>query len=158
VIAAHSSNEGNGSMNYLRNKHLILAADDNPTDRRILQEAFRDVDTSLEVHFVEDGAQLLEYLRGNGKNSRSPSLVLLDLTMPHIDGRKALAAMKTDPRLRPIPVIVLTGSQEAQDISNVYDEGGTTYLFKPESFEDLVRVITTLCQFWFQTSRLPEPD
>jgi two-component system response regulator len=145
-------------MNYLRSKHLILAADDNPTDRRILQEAFRDVDTSVEVHFVEDGAQLLDYLRGNGKSSRSPSLVLLDLTMPHIDGRKALAAMKTDPRLRPIPVIVLTGSQEAQDISSVYDEGGTTYLFKPESFEDLVRVITTLCQFWFQTSRLPEPD
>jgi two-component system response regulator len=145
-------------MNYLRSKHLILAADDNPTDRRILQEAFRDVDTSVEVHFVEDGVQLLDYLRGNGKSSRSPSLVLLDLTMPHIDGRKALAAMKTDPRLRPIPVIVLTGSQEAQDISSVYDEGGTTYLFKPESFEDLVRVITTLCQFWFQTSRLPEPD
>lgn len=145
-------------MNYCRNKRLILAADDNPTDRRILQEAFRDVDTSLEVHFVEDGAELLEYLRGNGKGTRPPSLVLLDLTMPHIDGRKALVAMKTDPRLRPIPVIVLTGSQEAQDISNVYDQGGATYLFKPESFEGLVQVITTLCQFWFHTSRLPEPD
>jgi two-component system, response regulator len=145
-------------MDYLRNKHLILAADDNPTDRRILQEAFRDVDTSLEIEFVEDGAQLLDYLRGNGKSRRPPSLVLLDLTMPHIDGRKALAAMKTDPRLRPIPVIVLTGSQEANDISSVYDEGGTTYLFKPQSFEALVQVVTTLCQFWFHTSRLPEPD
>jgi two-component system, response regulator len=145
-------------MDYLRNKHLILAADDSPTDRRILQEAFRDVDTSLEVEFVEDGAQLLEYLRGNGSRRRPPSLVLLDLSMPHVDGRKALAAMKTDPRLRLIPVIVLTGSQEANDISSVYDEGGTTYMFKPQSFEGLVQVVATLCQFWFQTSRLPEPD
>jgi two-component system response regulator len=145
-------------MNYGRNKRLILAADDNPQDRRILQEAFQDVDTSLEVHFVEDGAQLLEYLRGNGKERRSPSLVLLDLTMPRVDGRIALQAIKADPRLRPIPVIVLTGSQEAHDISGVYDQGATTYLFKPESFEDLVRVIATLCQFWFHTSRLPEPD
>jgi two-component system response regulator len=145
-------------MNYLRSKHLILAADDNPTDRRILQEAFRDVDTNLEVHFVEDGVQLLDYLRGNGQAARPPSLVLLDLTMPRIDGRTALTAMKTDPRLRPIPVIVLTGSQEAQDISSVYDQGGTTYLFKPQSFEELVKIVATLCQFWFQTSRLPEPD
>ncbi len=145
-------------MDYLRNKHLILAADDSPTDRRILREAFHDVDTSLEVQFVEDGVQLLDYLRGSDKRRKAPSLVLLDLTMPHIDGRGALAAMKTDPRLRPIPVIVLTGSQEAQDISNVYDEGGTTYLFKPQSFDGLVQVVATLCQFWFQTSRLPEPD
>jgi CheY-like chemotaxis protein len=145
-------------MNYCRNKRLILAADDNPRDRRILQEAFRDVDTSLEVHFVEDGAQLLDYLRAKDKERRSPSLVLLDLTMPRVDGRNALMAMKSDPRLRPIPVIVLTGSQEAQDISSVYEHGGTTYMFKPESFEGLVKVIATLCQFWFHTSRLPELD
>ncbi|MEX2301119.1 MAG: response regulator [Bryobacterales bacterium] len=145
-------------MSYFRNRRLILAADDNPTDRRILQEAFRDIDTSLEVRFVEDGAQLLEYLRGTSKEAPSPSLVLLDLTMPHIDGRKALTAMKTDPRLRPIPVIVLTGSQEATDISSVYDHGAATYVFKPQSFEGLVQVLSTVCQFWFHTSRLPEPD
>lgn len=145
-------------MNYFRNRRLILAADDNPTDRRILQEALRDIDNSVEVHFVEDGVQLLEYLQGAGKDVPHPSLVLLDLTMPHIDGRKALATMKTDPRLRPIPVIVLTGSQEANDISSVYDQGGTTYLFKPQSFEALVQTLTVVCQFWFHTARLPEPD
>jgi two-component system response regulator len=145
-------------MSYFRNRRLILAADDNPTDRRILQEAFRDIDTSLEVRFVEDGVQLLDYLRGTSKEAPSPSLVLLDLTMPHIDGRKALTAMKTDPRLRPIPVIVLTGSQEANDISSVYEHGGATYVFKPQSFEGLVQVLSTVCQFWFHTSRLPEPD
>lgn len=145
-------------MSYFRNRRLILAADDNPTDRRILQEAFRDIDTTLEVRFVEDGVQLLDYLRGTSKEAPSPSLVLLDLTMPHIDGRKALTAMKTDPRLRPIPVIVLTGSQEANDISSVYDHGGATYVFKPQSFEGLVQVLSTVCQFWFHTSRLPEPD
>jgi CheY-like chemotaxis protein len=66
--------------------------------------------------------------------------------------------MKTDPRLRPIPVIVLTGSQEANDISDVYEHGGATYVFKPQSFEGLVQVLSTVCQFWFQTARLPEPD
>jgi two-component system response regulator len=145
-------------MIYSRNRRLILAADDNPTDRRILKEAFRDIDTSLEVHFVEDGVQLLDYLRGSGRNVPAPSLVLLDLTMPHVDGRKALSTMKADPRLRPIPVIVLTGSQEANDISSVYDQGGTTYMFKPQSFEGLVQALSIVCQFWFHTSRLPEPD
>jgi two-component system response regulator len=145
-------------MIYSRNRRLILAADDNPTDRRILQEAFHDVDTSLEVHFVEDGVQLLEYLRASGKDAPPPSLVLLDLTMPHVDGRKALSTMKADPRLRPIPVIVLTGSQEAHDISSVYDHGGATYMFKPQSFEGLVQALSIVCQFWFHTSRLPEPD
>jgi two-component system response regulator len=145
-------------MSYFRNRRLILAADDNPTDRRVLQEAFRDIDTTLEVRFVEDGVQLLDYLRDTSKEAPSPSLVLLDLTMPHIDGRKALTAMKTDPRLRPIPVIVLTGSQEANDISSVYEHGGATYVFKPQSFEGLVQVLSTVCQFWFHTSRLPEPD
>jgi CheY-like chemotaxis protein len=101
---------------------------------------------------------LLDYLRGTSKDAPSPSLVLLDLTMPHIDGRKALTAMKTDPRLRPIPVIVLTGSQEANDISSVYDHGGATYVLKPQSFEGLVQVLSTVCQFWFHTSRLPELD
>lgn len=145
-------------MNLFRNRRLILAADDNPTDRRILQEALRDIDTSLEVHFVEDGAQLLEYLQGAGKDVPHPSLVLLDLTMPRVDGRKALSRMKTDPRLRPIPVIVLTGSQEANDISSVYDHGGATYLFKPQNFEELVQALSVVCRFWFHTARLPEPD
>lgn len=145
-------------MNYSRNKGLILAADDNATDRRILQEAFYDVDTSLEVRFVEDGGELLEYLNGSGQQGKRPSLVLLDLTMPGIDGRQALAAIKSDQRLRPIPVIVLTGSQETKDISNVYDHGAATYLVKPTSYEELVQIVSILCRFWFQTSRLPELD
>ena len=143
-----------------RRKHLILAADDNPTDRRILQEAFRDVDGTVDVHFVEDGAELLDYLRQGGQHAatRAPSLVLLDLTMPRIDGKKALEAIKTDPRLRPIPVIVLTGSQELSDICGVYDRGGATYVLKPGNFEDLVRIVGTVCEFWFRTARLPELD
>lgn len=147
-------------MSHFRSRHLILAADDNPSDRRILQEAFNDVDTSLEVRFVEDGAQLLDYLqrRGGHHATRPPSLVLLDLSMPHIDGKQALAAIKTDPRLRPIPVVVLTGSQETQDINNAYEQGAATYLAKPESFEGLVSVIGTLCQFWFGTTSLPERE
>ena len=145
-------------MNYSHNKRLILAADDNATDSRILQEAFQDVDTSLEVRFVEDGGELLEYLSRNSQQTKRPSLVLLDLAMPGVDGRQALAAIKSDQRLRPIPVIVLTGSQEAQDVSYVYDHGGATYLLKPTSYEELVHTVSILCRFWFQTSRLPELD
>jgi CheY-like chemotaxis protein len=123
-------------------------------------ETFQDVDSSVEIRFVENGEQLLAYLSDTGLDAdqRPPHLVLLDLSMPGMDGKQALAAIKTNPRLRLIPVVVLTGSQERHDIAAVYEHAGTSYVAKPVNLDDMARIVSALCQFWFHTCLLPDTD
>ena len=142
------------------NPLIFLMAEDDSDDRLLVKEAFRNNDVINSIHFVEDGVELLEYLRRQGKfnNHAScpiPDVILLDLNMPRKDGREALEEIKTDPQLRHIPVVVLTTSKAEEDILFSYDIGAAGFITKPVTFDGLVETIKGLRQYWMQIVRLP---
>ena len=141
----------------------ILLADDDPDDRQLTKEAFAECHLVNDVHFVEDGEQLMDYLlrRGNYasmKNAPLPGLVLLDLNMPRKDGREALKEIKAHPDLKRIPIVVLTTSKAEEDILRTYDLGVNSYVTKPVTFQSLVDTIKVLGKYWFEIVELPPAD
>ena len=138
----------------------ILMADDDADDRVLTKEALEDARLVNDLRFVENGEELLEYLRRQGKyappaDAPSPGLILLDLNMPRKDGRTVLKEMKEDPELRSIPVVVLTSSKADEDIYKSYDLGVNSYIVKPVTFEALVDILQTLEKYWFQIVEQP---
>lgn len=139
---------------------IILMADDDADDRLLAEEAMHESRVLNELHFVEDGVQLLSYLRGeNFYFDRAlypmPGLILLDLNMPKMDGREALAEIKADPRLRRIPVVILTTSKAEADMVRGYDLGAASYITKPVTFDALVELMRTLGKYWVEFVELP---
>jgi CheY-like chemotaxis protein len=140
----------------------ILMADDDADDRRLTRDALEESRLANDLRFVENGEELLDYLRHQGKYANTeeaprPGLILLDLNMPRKDGRTALKEMKADPDLRQIPVTVLTTSKADEDIFRSYDLGVNSYIVKPVTFEALVDILQTLEKYWFEIVELP-PD
>jgi CheY-like chemotaxis protein len=138
----------------------ILLADDDPDDRLLAQEALEENRLANDLHMVEDGEELLDYLYQRGKytdpaSSPRPGLILLDLNMPRMDGREALRIVKNDPDLRQIPVVVLTTSKAEEDIYRTYNLGVNSFVSKPVSFEGLVEVTRALRRYWFEIVELP---
>ncbi len=135
----------------------ILVAEDDPDDQLLIQEAFRKVNLSNSLIVANDGVELMEYLdqhRGVG-DARRPDLVLLDLNMPRMDGREALATIKADPDLRSVPVVVLTTSCDEGDILNAYALGANSYIRKPVTFTELVEIVQHIKSYWFELVDLP---
>ena len=148
-------------MNKLRKTVPILIADDDQEDREMIIEALKESHLLNSLHCVNDGVDLLDYLHhrgrfGDQKLNPLPSLILLDLNMPRMDGREALREIKNDPNLRQIPVIVLTTSQTEEDIFKTYDLGVNSFITKPVAFDSLVEIMKTLGQYWFDIVQLPE--
>lgn len=145
------------------NKHgkpiTILMADDDEDDRRLTREALLEGRLANDLRFVENGEELMEYLRRQGKFAGTevprPGLILLDLNMPRKDGRTVLKEIKGDPELRQIPVVVLTTSQADEDIYRSYDLGVNSYIVKPVTFDALVDILQTLEKYWFEIVELP---
>lgn len=137
----------------------ILIAEDDADDRLLAQEALNESRLVNEVHFVEDGEELLDYLRHRGKYATEaaprPGVILLDLNMPRKDGREALIELKKDKDLRRIPVVVMTTSKAEEDILRSYDLGVNSFIIKPVTFEGLVEVMRTLGHYWFEIVELP---
>lgn len=138
----------------------ILLADDDADDRILTIRALKQHRLANNIHEVEDGEELMRYLRREGKFSDPevsprPGLILLDLNMPRKDGREALEEIKGDPSLRSIPVIVLTTSEAEQDILRSYDLGVNAFVTKPVTFDELARAIRVITDFWFELVRLP---
>ncbi|MHA3771695.1 response regulator [Verrucomicrobiota bacterium sgz303538] len=137
----------------------ILMADDDADDRQLTKEALEEGRLINDVRFVENGEELLEYLRREGKYATSdsprPGLILLDLNMPRKDGRAVLAELKNDPEFRTIPVVVLTTSKADEDVYRSYDLGVNSYIVKPVTFEALVDILQTLEKYWFEIVELP---
>lgn len=147
-------------MNQKKNSVVILMADDDEDDRLMAKEAFAEVKLINHFHTVENGEELMDYLRRNGKYadpavSPRPGLILLDLNMPRKDGRQALAEIKADPSLRQIPIVVLTTSKAEEDILRSYDLGVNSFIAKPVTFEQLVVIMKTLTKYWFEIVELP---
>ena len=140
----------------------ILMADDDADDRQLTREAFEDARLINDIRFVENGEELLDYLRRQGKyappvEAPRPGLILLDLNMPRKDGRAVLKDIKQDPHLRTIPVVVLTTSKSDEDVYRSYDLGVNSYIVKPVTFEALVDILQTLEKYWFEIVELPQP-
>ncbi|QJR82312.1 response regulator [Alteromonas pelagimontana] len=138
----------------------ILMADDDEDDRLLTIDALKESRVLNNLYCVEDGVELLEYLRREGKysdpkDSPRPSLILLDLNMPRKDGREALQEIKADPALRSIPVVILTTSKEEEDMLRGYDLGCASYITKPVNFEGLVDLMRALGRYWIEFVELP---
>lgn len=139
---------------------VILYAEDDEEDRMLMKDALEESRLTNELHMVEDGEEMMEYLCRSGKyselnNMPLPGLILLDLNMPRKDGREALKEIKGHPHLRRIPVVVLTTSKAEEDILRTYDLGVSGFIVKPVTFESLVDVIKTLGKYWFEIVELP---
>lgn len=149
-------------MNYKQKQFTILIANDDEDTRFLVQEALREVRLAIRSEFVENGEQVLDYLyrRGEyaGSNWDRPDLILLDLNMPRLDGREALTLIRSDPDLQQIPVVILTTSHRSGDILLCYRLGANSFISKPVTFEGLVEVMKTLCQYWFEIVALPPLD
>jgi two-component system, response regulator len=143
-----------------RTSITILMADDDADDRLMAQEAFEEARLANELHFVEDGEALMDYLYRRGSYAtrsaaQDPGLILLDLNMPKKDGREALKEIKEDPALRHIPIVVLTTSKAEEDILRTYDLGVSSFITKPVTFTGLVELVQALTRYWFEIVTLP---
>ena len=150
-------------MSHKQKSIVILIADDDAEDRMLVKDALDEGRLKNDIHFVENGEELVDYLHNRGKFSDkdkfpTPGLILLDLNMPKKDGREALREIKNDPHLRLIPVVVLTTSKAEEDILRTYDMGVSSFITKPVTFTALVDVMKTLSKYWFEIVELPKID
>jgi CheY-like chemotaxis protein len=147
-------------MRARRKRITILMAEDDEDDRLLTKEALEENRLTNDLRFVEDGEELLDYLNRRGTyadraQSPRPGLILLDLNMPRKDGREALQEIKGDPRLREIPVVILTTSKADEDIHRSYALGANSYITKPVTFAGMVEMTRTLGRYWFELVELP---
>ncbi len=135
----------------------ILLVEDNPADARLLVEALRERRSACRVARVADGRQALAYLHGDEPFARAPrpDLLLLDLNLPGLGGRELLARIKRDPALGQIPVIVLSSSQDADEIAACYALHANAYVSKPVEFEAFSAVVQAIERFWLGAATLP---
>ena len=136
----------------MSNHPVILFAEDNPHDVELTLSTLAHHNVSNEIVVVPDGAQALDYLfrRGRFKDrpEGNPTIALLDLKMPKVDGLEVLRAIRSDPGLRTIPVVILTSSREEQDLARSYQLGVNAYVLKPVDFQAFVEAIKALGIFW----------
>ena len=140
---------------------VILMADDDADDRMLTKDALTESRVLNDLRFVEDGEELLDYLKGRGvyadrEKAPRPGLILLDLNMPKKDGREALKEIKADPELRRIPVVVMKTSKAEEDVYRSYDLGASSFITKPVTFDRLVELMRTMGQYWVEFVELPD--
>jgi len=139
----------------------ILLVEDNPDDYESTARSFKKANLLNPIHWSQTGQDALDYLRRQGKYAVdrtvvTPTLILLDLNMPGLDGRGLLKLIKGDPLLRMIPIVVLTTSVDPSDINECYDLGASTYIQKPVGFEGLIEAAVRLKGYWFGVAILPQ--
>lgn len=134
----------------------ILLVEDNPGDVRLIQEAFSKACTDVELHIATDGVEAIEELsrRRNGSDSL-PNLVLLDLDLPRMHGIEVLDAVRSDPVLSHLPLLILTSSTESEDVVRCYTKSANAFLTKPDSPDDLVSLANAVKSFWIEHVKLP---
>ena len=136
----------------------ILLVEDNPGDIKLITDALVETDMNSSVYSVRNGVEALQFLRKQAKfeNAPTPAIVLLDLNLPCKDGREVLAEIKADPALAATPVIVLSGSDAPQDISNCYALHANCYIIKPRDLFGINETMRSLVDFWLKRIRLPD--
>ncbi|MBD0386277.1 MAG: response regulator [Nostoc sp. C3-bin3] len=135
----------------------VLLVEDNPGDAQLTRIALEESKISIHLNVVEDGVEAMAFLRKQEKYVKAahPDIVLLDLNLPRKDGREVLAEIKADEKLRRIPVVVLTTSQAEEDILKAYNLCANCYITKPVDFDQFVKIVQSIENFWFAIVKLP---
>jgi two-component system, chemotaxis family, response regulator Rcp1 len=135
----------------------ILLVEDNLGDARLTQEALKESKMLNTLHHVKDGVEAMEFLRKEGRHQDSPTpdIILLDLNLPRKDGREVLAELKAMPRLKNIPVVVLTTSDAEQDIVMSYNLHANCYITKPVDLDKFIEIVHGIENFWLSIVKLP---
>lgn len=135
----------------------VLMAEDNPDDVELTREALRDSKLITQLHHVSDGVEALAWLRKQApyEDAPTPDLILLDLNMPRMGGREVLDAIRADPKLHELPVVILTTSGAEEDVLAAYGLRANCYIQKPVDFDQFLRVVQSIEQFWFTIVKLP---
>lgn len=131
----------------------LLLVEDNPFDAELALTALKDKNLANNLYHVEDGAEALDFVYARGKyadrqDRPRPSLILLDLKMPKINGIEVLQKLKSDPETKSIPIVVLTSSKEDPDVKSCYDLGVNSYIVKPVGFENFVKAVSEVGFYW----------
>ena len=140
--------------------HTLLLVDDNLNDCEIVREAWEEVRVGEELRFVYDGTELFEYLYRRGQfstrdRSPRPSVILLDLNMPHMTGEEVLGEIKKDPSLASIPIVVLSTSKAPRDICQTASLGVNGFIHKPNSYKGYLQMLTNLRKNWREILEQP---
>ncbi|MEH1825622.1 response regulator [Nostoc sp.] len=135
----------------------VLLVEDNPGDVQLTRIALEDSKISIHLNVVEDGVEAMAFLRKQEKYAKviHPDIILLDLNLPRKDGREVLAEIKGDENLKRIPVVVLTTSQAEEDILKAYNLSANCYITKPVDFDQFVKIVQSIENFWFAIVKLP---
>ena len=135
----------------------VLLVEDNPGDARLTREAFRETDSSIQLHVASDGEEAMAFLRREGIHAHAPrpDIILLDLNLPKMNGREVLARIKADAGLKSIPTVVLTVSDAEADITKSYQLQANCYLAKPTRLDEFTELVKSINDFWLTTVKLP---
>jgi two-component system response regulator len=138
----------------------ILLVEDRVDDYDAATRSFKVAHLDNPIHWCKSGKDALDYLKHEGTYAHAPSaarpaLVLLDLNMPGIDGKKVLAIVKQDPALKKIPIVILTTSSDERDVTRCYELGASTYIQKPVDFDGLIGAVSRIKDYWFGIALLP---
>ncbi len=149
-------------MERAKDDRDILLVEDNPDDVELTMRAFKKSMVTNKVVVARDGVEALDYLFRTGMHkgrnpNKNPALVLLDLKLPRVDGLEVLKRMRKDERTKTVPVVILTSSREETDVVSGYSLGANSYVRKPISFEEFVKTVSQLAQYWLIVNE-PAPD
>ncbi len=138
----------------------ILVVDDDPADQFLVQEAMKTANLNYNLRLVSDGDEALDYLYGRGRYSDRfrcprPDLILLDLNMPRFSGRQVAQAVKTNPYLKKIPIVVMTTSVQEDDVDDLYSLGVNSYMHKPTNFDEFTAALRDFSAYWLERAWLP---
>lgn len=143
----------------MSNLRTILLAEDNPKDVELTLEALAEHNLANQVVVVKDGVEAMEYLRCQGayeqRKKGNPAVVLLDIKMPRMDGIEVLQAIRSDPALRTLSVVMLTSSREEPDLKRCYELGVNAYVVKPVAFNEFIDAVKEVGIFWAMINELP---
>jgi CheY-like chemotaxis protein len=143
----------------MNNFKIILLVEDSPKDVELTLEAFSEINLANQVVVANDGAEAMEFLKCEGKytlrDKENPAVILLDVKMPRMDGIEVLEAVRNDPELKLIPVVMLTSSREEPDLNRCYELGVNAYVVKPVDFKKFVDAVKQIGIFWALINELP---
>ena len=141
-------------------KKIILLIEDNPDDVELTMRALKKNNIQNEVVVARDGIEALDYLFGEGKyagrnTTLLPQVILLDLKLPKLGGLEVLERLRTDPRTKLLPVVILTSSKEEQDLLSGYSRGANSYIRKPVDFNQFTEAVRQLGLYWLLLNEAP---
>jgi len=147
-------------MSSYNNEVEILLVEDNPNDAELTMRSLKKNNLANRVVHATDGVEALEFIFAKGAHSErkiedKPKVVILDLKLPRVDGIEVLQEMKSDPRTKKIPIVVLTSSQEDHDLDKCYELGVNSYIVKPVDFEKFTAAIKDLGLYWLVLNQAP---